>query len=575
MSHLSSEAFEDGLDLQIGLVEAFIPNIRSDWTGYPFPQLKPLDEQEMRTFRSIILENAYLRVTVLPGLGGRIISLYDKRTGSEVLRRHPAIEPQGYGRRGTCVREGIQLFLDGEERLNALGNVDTQIELATDEDADAIAWVAETFTGTGLSFHLKICLPSDRAELQPENYNGAISAYLGDGTFDGSAFYSRERNAGLAIFCDERPFDGIAYQDGSLKYARFAKNGRLAARQVDNWSLVLVPFSGIGILTGAGREGAVSIESGELTMQCTQQRLGHKLLLLTEEGQTVEAKVDLYPENLLKIPLGGLNPRSLVLRDPGKNEVLRFDTVPRPWVQQLEVSKAGANLLSDFSATVDSLSIRSPALDLQRGTFDLSTRHLAHTLLGMRALAEKRYREASESFEQAHMYNADDPLAWWTKAVALRLSEEDNQAELLNAHYLAPLEPALRAESFLSQPIDLDGKPNPLLEPLEESPEEFIDVACLLIECGLYDQASRWIDEAIRHRDLPMLRYLMAYCLKTATRLDAEASDQVRLAAESPIAPPFPFRTVEIEAIRSLLTAFPDDQKLKDLMAPLDYKGSR
>ena len=100
------------------------------------------------------------------------------------------------------------------------------------------------------------------------------------------------------------------------------------------------------------------------------------------------------------------------------------------------------------------------------------------------------------------MYNADDPLLWWGKAVALRLAGEDNEQELLNAHFLAPLEPALRAESFLSQPINPDGAPSPLLASLAENPEEFIEVACLLIDCGLFDQASRWIDEALRHRDL-------------------------------------------------------------------------
>ena len=200
--------------------------------------------------------------------------------------------------------------------------------------------------------------------------------------------------------------------------------------------------------------------------------------------------------------------------------------------------------------------------DLLQASFEAGTRHVAHTLLGIKALREKRFASAGSAFEQALNYNADDPLLWWGKSVAARLTEQDNEAELLNAHYLAPLEPALRAESYLSQPLSLDPDPNRLLAPLSENPEEFIEVACLLIEAGLFDQASRWIDEALRHRDLAMLRYLMAYCLLTATKLVAEASEQVRLAARSPLAPPFPFRDVERDAIALLAGTFPEDLHL-------------
>ncbi len=194
--------------------------------------------------------------------------------------------------------------------------------------------------------------------------------------------------------------------------------------------------------------------------------------------------------------------------------------------------------------------------DLRRATFNIATRHLAHTLLAIRAISEKRYPDAAASYEQALMFNAEDPLLWWGKAVASRLSDQDNETELLNAHFLAPLEPALRAESFLSQPVSLNPDPNPLLSPLAENPEEFIEVACLLIEAGQFDQASRWIDEALRHRDLAMLRYLMAYCLLTATRLEAEAAEQIRLASQIPFGPPFPFRDIEQKAITTLAKVF-------------------
>ncbi len=568
MANLTAEAFEDGIELQIGLLEAFIPDNLASWQAYPFLPLKPSGDEEMRTFRTILLENPYLRVTILPGLGGRIISIIDKRSGQEILRRHPMLEPQLGGKRGAFVREGVQLLLDGQERLNSLGNVSSQFDQPAEEESEAAVWLAETFTGTGLAFHQRLSVPPDRAEirievrvsnrsLRSEIYNGGLSLYLGAGSFDGSVFYSDERDAGIAFISEDQLFEGSRLADGVLQVSRFCSPKLLAPRQTDNWSVTLVPLSGLTGCVGGSREAAAAIVDQTLKVQVTEQRLGHKLLMLTEDGQTLEAVVDLYPEHLLEIPLEGLKPIEFVLRDRSKAEILRVGASMQSWGPTGSGATESVDVLE-----ISGLSTSTSEVDLKRATFDIGKRHLAHTLLGMRALAQQRNADAGLAFEHALGFNADDPLLWWAKAVAARLDGQDNQDELLNAHFLAPLEPALRAESFLSQPINTDPEPNRLLVALEENPEEFIDVACLLIESGLFDQAVRWIDEAIRHRDLPMLRYLMAYCFLIKTPHNAEAFDHMRTAAKSPIAPPFPFREVEKQAIQRLTETFPTDRNL-------------
>jgi len=564
MPNSSAEAFEDGVDLQIGLLQAHVPQDQTSWTGYPFPRLQVSKEQEMRTFRTIILENPFLRATVLPGMGGRIASLHDKRTNTELLRRHPLLEPQAGGRRGAFVREGIQIVLDGEERLNAMGNMACQIEHATEESEDAAVWLAETHTGCGLSFHARISMPHDRAELRievrvlnrwlrPQSYDAGLRFYLGEGELEGRAFYSRSRKAGVALF-SEQVFDGARVDGEFLEYTRFGTPREIAPRQVDNWVVRILPISGLPCVGGASSEAAASIDEGVLRVQVSEQKLGHKLLLLTVDGKTLEAPVDLYPENILEIPLGDLRPVEVALRSPAKKDILRFSALGAATPGSSLHAVEGARLT--FAMSND---------DLLRASFEAGSRHVAHTMLGIKALREKRFAAAGGAFEQALNYNADDHLLWWGKAMAARLGEEDNEAELLNAHYLAPLEPALRAESYLSQPLNLDPEPSRLLAPLAENPEEFIEVACLLIEAGLFDQASRWIDEALRHREMAMLRYLMAYCLLTATKLNAEASEQIRLAVQSSLAPPFPYRDVERDAITLLASTFPEDPHLRVL----------
>ncbi len=565
-----SEAFEDGIDLQIGLIDAYIPNDGSAWPGYPYVALRTTEQQEMRTFRTLILENPYLRVTLLPGMGGRIISLLDKRTQTEILKRHPMLEPQTGGRRGAWIREGIQVILDGAERLNSLGNVASQVEVQQDEDSEAAVWIGESVTGTGLSFHARLSLPPDRAELRlevrvlnrtfvPQPYNGGLSVYLGEGEWNGMTFTSTERDAGLAFFREEDPFDGLSTEGGHHQVLRFSESGFLAPRQVDSWSLSIVPISGLGGCDAATPEAAACIRDGMLSIQSTQQRLGHKIYLLTQTGETLEAPVDLYPEHVLKLPIGDLNPLELALQDPGKRDLLRFEIGQ----SGRQVDEETAPSLSN-SATVE-ISLMSSEETLRRATFNVATRHLAQTLMGTQALANQDFEIAVSHFERVLNFNAEDPLLWWGKAMAMRLAGQDPEAELLNAHYLAPLEPALRAEGFLSQPVSLDPEPNRLLSPLEENAEEFVEVACLLIEAGLFDQASRWIDEALRHGEMAMLRYLNAYCLLEATRLDMEAAEQIRIAAQTPLAPPFPFRKLEELAIVVLANAFPDDKHLRAL----------
>jgi hypothetical protein len=46
-----------------------------------------------RVFRVVVLENEFLRVEVVPELGGRVYGMYDKRAGREVLFRNPVVKP--------------------------------------------------------------------------------------------------------------------------------------------------------------------------------------------------------------------------------------------------------------------------------------------------------------------------------------------------------------------------------------------------------------------------------------------------------------------------------------------------
>lgn len=57
---------------------------------------------------AIVIENDRLRATVLPGLGGRVYSLYHKPTDRELLYRNPVLQPAAFALNGAWFSGGIE-----------------------------------------------------------------------------------------------------------------------------------------------------------------------------------------------------------------------------------------------------------------------------------------------------------------------------------------------------------------------------------------------------------------------------------------------------------------------------------
>ncbi|MDH6696908.1 DUF5107 domain-containing protein [Streptomyces sp. MAA16] len=61
-----------------------------------------------RDLTALVLENDRLRATVLPGLGGRLVSLFHKPTGRELLYRNPVFQPADFALNGAWFSGGIE-----------------------------------------------------------------------------------------------------------------------------------------------------------------------------------------------------------------------------------------------------------------------------------------------------------------------------------------------------------------------------------------------------------------------------------------------------------------------------------
>jgi tetratricopeptide (TPR) repeat protein len=76
---------------------------------YPYPaQYDITAEAQPRTWTVIYLENKYLKVQILPELGGRVFAIYDKLAGQDVVYHQTSIKPAPVGIRGAWVAGGIE-----------------------------------------------------------------------------------------------------------------------------------------------------------------------------------------------------------------------------------------------------------------------------------------------------------------------------------------------------------------------------------------------------------------------------------------------------------------------------------
>jgi hypothetical protein len=133
----------------------------------------------------------------------------------------------------------------------------------------------------------------------------------------------------------------------------------------------------------------------------------------------------------------------------------------------------------------------------------------------------------------------------------------------MNAHYLAPLEPLLRVEALLNQVGEAESAPNPILRSYSSDRETMLGTVGSLIEVGLITDAMRLISEWLKFQDFPMLRYLLAYCTLESSKMDIEAGEQMRLAAQMPFEGPFPHRPIESRILQELSKKWRNEPKLQ------------
>jgi tetratricopeptide (TPR) repeat protein len=109
---------------------------------YPYPFLDRLTDKRVdRSYRAVYLENKYVKICVLPEIGGRLFSAVDKSNGYDFIYRQHVIKPALIGMLGAWISGGVEWNIPHHHRATTFMEVDHAI--VQDRDGSATVWVGE------------------------------------------------------------------------------------------------------------------------------------------------------------------------------------------------------------------------------------------------------------------------------------------------------------------------------------------------------------------------------------------------------------------------------------------------
>ncbi len=109
---------------------------------YPHPVIdRVFDEKEDKEYAALYLENRYLKIMILPELGGRVQMALDKTNGYHFVYYNRVIKPALVGLAGPWISGGIEFNWPQHHRPSTFDPLDWRIE--THEDGSETVWCAE------------------------------------------------------------------------------------------------------------------------------------------------------------------------------------------------------------------------------------------------------------------------------------------------------------------------------------------------------------------------------------------------------------------------------------------------
>ena len=139
---------------------------------YPYPVIdKILDEKVDKEYTAVWLENDYIRVMVLPELGGRIQRAYDKTNGYDFVYYNEVIKPALVGLLGPWISGGIEFNWPQHHRPTTYSPTDYQIIEHSDGSKSVECSEVDQMYGTKGKMRFTVYPDKAYIEIKAQLYN--------------------------------------------------------------------------------------------------------------------------------------------------------------------------------------------------------------------------------------------------------------------------------------------------------------------------------------------------------------------------------------------------------------------
>ena len=134
---------------------------------YPYPMLDSLTNHRVeKSYKAVYLENEYLRVTVLPELGGHLYAIFDKTANRDVIYTNHVIKYGLVGIRGAWVSGGIEWNFPDGHTVTTVSPIDYATR--TDPDGTVSVTVGDTERVQRMQWAVAIRLRPGRKVVETE-----------------------------------------------------------------------------------------------------------------------------------------------------------------------------------------------------------------------------------------------------------------------------------------------------------------------------------------------------------------------------------------------------------------------
>lgn len=132
---------------------------------YPYAMNdNPTREKVDSTHRALYLENDYVKVCVLPDIGGRLFYATDKTNGYEIFYRQSVIKPANVGMLGAWISGGVEWNVFHHHRATSQYPIDSRI--VENPDGSKTIWVGEVENRHRMSWAIGMTLHPDKSYIE-------------------------------------------------------------------------------------------------------------------------------------------------------------------------------------------------------------------------------------------------------------------------------------------------------------------------------------------------------------------------------------------------------------------------